>query len=48
MDSPAYHFQVLYPLQDRALAVCRRVDTGFYLTGGTLDTSAHLAYHPPR
>jgi hypothetical protein len=31
----AWFENVLYPLQDAALAVAQRVDTGFYLTGGT-------------
>jgi hypothetical protein len=32
---PAWFEKVLYPFQDEVLAVAARVETGFYLTGGT-------------
>jgi hypothetical protein len=32
---PAWFEKVPYPFQDEALAVAARVETGFYLTGGT-------------
>jgi len=32
---PKWFEEVLYPFQDEVLAVAARVDTGFYLTGGT-------------
>jgi len=28
-------YRVLYPIQDRVLAILSRTDTHFYLTGGT-------------
>jgi len=41
---PAWFEEVLYPLQDEVLAVMARVDTGFYLTGGTALGRVHLRH----
>lgn len=41
---PAWFEDVLYPLQDEVLAVATRVDTGFYLTGGTALGRVHLRH----
>ena len=41
---PAWFEEVLYPLQDEALAVAASVDTGFYLTGGTALGRVHLRH----
>jgi hypothetical protein len=30
-----FYFDVLYPLQDRVLGILSRLETGFYLSGGT-------------
>jgi hypothetical protein len=40
---PAWFEQVLYPLQDEVLAATR-VETGFYLTGGTALGRVHLRH----
>lgn len=39
-----YYEKQLYPLQDKALEVITKVNTGFYLTGGTALSRAYL-YH---
>jgi hypothetical protein len=39
---PAYYFDVLYPLQDEVLKQVSRLDTGFYLTGGTAASRGYL------
>jgi hypothetical protein len=41
---PAWFEKVLYPFQDEALAVAARVETGFYLTGGTALGRIHLRH----
>jgi hypothetical protein len=41
---PAWFEEVLYPLQDEVLAVMARVETGFYLTGGTALGRVHLRH----
>ena len=41
---PAWFEQVLYPFQDEVLAVAERVETGFYLTGGTALGRVHLRH----
>lgn len=42
MNKPYFYFQHLYPLQNRVLGIIRRVDTGFYLTGGTAASRGYL------
>jgi hypothetical protein len=42
MNSSAFFFDVLYPLQDRVLGLFHQVDTGFYLTGGTAASRGYL------
>jgi len=44
MNDKAYYFEKLYPLQDRVLVVLRRLETGFYLTGGTATSRLYLAH----
>lgn len=41
---PAWFERVLYPLQDEVLAAAGRIDTGFYLTGGTALGRVHLRH----
>jgi len=41
---PAWFEEVLYPFQDEVLAVAARVETGFYLTGGTALGRVHLRH----
>ena len=41
---PAWFEEVLYPFQDEALAIAARVETGFYLTGGTALGRVHLRH----
>jgi hypothetical protein len=43
MDA-AFYFEQLYPLQDQVLARLRGVETGFYLTGGTVTSRIHLRH----
>lgn len=38
----AYFIEQLYPLQDEVLGVISKVDTGFYLTGGTAASRGYL------
>lgn len=40
-NEAAFYQQQLYPLQDAVLAVIGRLDTGFYLTGGTAVSRAY-------
>jgi hypothetical protein len=40
----AYYFNVLYPLQDQVLQIITRLDTGFYLTGGTAASRGYLQH----
>ena len=40
----AWFEEVLYPFQDEVLAVMARVETGFYLTGGTALGRVHLRH----
>ena len=41
---PAWFERVLYPFQDEVLAAASRVETGFYLTGGTALGRVHLRH----
>jgi hypothetical protein len=41
---PLWFESVLYPFQDEVLGVAARVDTGFYLTGGTALGRVHLRH----
>jgi hypothetical protein len=41
---PAYFDDILYPFQDAVLSVAARVETGFYLTGGTALGRVHLRH----
>lgn len=41
MDARSY-LEVLYPLQDRVLAVAALADTEFYLSGGTAASRGYL------
>ena len=38
----SFYFDRLYPLQDEVLGVLRRIETGFYLTGGTAASRGYL------
>lgn len=38
----AFYFEVLYPFQDQVLALLSRLETGFYLTGGTAASRGYL------
>jgi len=38
----AFYFNVLYPFQDRVLQVLDKLETGFYLTGGTAASRGYL------
>jgi len=38
----AFYFDVLYPFQDRALAILGQIETGLYLTGGTAASRGYL------
>ncbi len=40
----AFYFNVLYPFQDEVLKVLNRVETGFYLTGGTAASRGYLKH----
>ncbi|MDO8753105.1 MAG: nucleotidyl transferase AbiEii/AbiGii toxin family protein [Anaerolineales bacterium] len=40
----AFYFDVLYPFQDRVLNVVNKIDTGFYLTGGTASSRGYLQH----
>lgn len=42
--SPNYYEDLLYPLQDKVLAMIANTDTSFYLTGGTALSRCYL-YH---
>ena len=44
MDNSSFYFDVLYPFQDRVIQVMNRVDTGFYLTGGTASSRGYLQH----
>lgn len=37
-----FYFDVLYPFQDRVLRILDRLDTGFYLSGGTAASRGYL------
>ena len=41
---PSWFEGILYPFQDEVLAAAARVDTGFYLTGGTALGRVHLRH----
>ncbi len=43
-NNAAFYHQRLYPLQDVVLAVISRLDTGFYLTGGTAVSRAYCQH----
>ncbi|MEZ4710861.1 MAG: nucleotidyl transferase AbiEii/AbiGii toxin family protein [Caldilineaceae bacterium] len=40
----SYYLQQLYPFQDQVLKVINSVNTGFYLTGGTVLSRAYLQH----
>lgn len=40
----AFYFDRLYPLQDEVLTILRRLETGFYLTGGTAASRGYLQH----
>jgi Nucleotidyl transferase AbiEii toxin, Type IV TA system len=44
MAAERFYFDVLYPFQDRILAVLRGIETGFYLTGGTAASRGYLQH----
>ena len=44
MNNTAFYFDILYPFQDRALKAFNRVETGFYLTGGTAASRGYLQH----
>lgn len=39
-----FYFDKLYPLQDKVLALLSKLDTGFYLTGGTASARGYLQH----
>jgi hypothetical protein len=41
---PVYYFDLLYPFQKRVIKVFTRVETGFYLTGGTAASRGYLQH----
>ncbi len=43
LDS-TFYFDRLYPLQDKALSVITKAETGFYLTGGTVVSRVDLMH----
>jgi hypothetical protein len=43
-NNPSFYFDVLYPFQDQVIAVINRVDTSFYLTGGTAASRGYLQH----
>lgn len=43
MDN-SFYLDTLYPLQDEVLHVMKRLDTGFYLTGGTAVSRGYLQH----
>jgi len=42
MNNPAYFYEHLYPLQDRVLALIKKIETGLYLSGGTAASRGYL------
>lgn len=42
MTNPSFYFDILYPLQDRAIQAIMQADTEFYLTGGTASSRVYL------
>lgn len=42
MINPEFYFDTLYSFQDRILAICRQVESGFYLSGGTAASRGYL------
>jgi predicted nucleotidyltransferase component of viral defense system len=38
----SFYFEILYPFQDQVLALLSRLETGFYLTGGTASSRGYL------
>lgn len=44
VNDPAFHLEVLYPLQDRAIRAINQAETGFYLTGGTAASRGYLQH----
>ncbi len=40
----SFYLDLLYPFQDHLLQVIQRVDTGFYLTGGTVSSRVYLQH----
>jgi hypothetical protein len=41
---PSFYFEQLYPLQDRLIGKLSRLETGFYLTGGTAASRGYLQH----
>jgi len=44
MNNPDFYFKQLYPFQDQVLKIIRKVETGFYLTGGTAASRGYLQH----
>ncbi len=42
MTNASFYFDILYPLQDRAIQSILQADTEFYLTGGTASSRGYL------
>ncbi len=42
MTNSSFYFDILYPLQDRAIQSILQADTEFYLTGGTASSRGYL------
>jgi hypothetical protein len=40
----SFYFEALYPFQDEVLALLSRLETGFYLTGGTAASRGYLSH----
>jgi hypothetical protein len=38
----SFYFEILYPLQDQVLGILGRIETGFYLSGGTAASRGYL------
>ena len=43
-NSSSFYFDILYPFQDHVLEVVNKIDTGFYLTGGTASSRGYLRH----
>ena len=44
INNPTFYFNVLYPFQDQVIAAINRVDTSFYLSGGTAASRGYLQH----